>query len=52
MLGQVPIFKPEPREFQDPLVYLDAVRAQAEGHYVCCNKVQSFTKAYFHESIM
>ncbi|KAJ0003359.1 hypothetical protein NQD34_008457 [Periophthalmus magnuspinnatus] len=34
-LGQAPIFRPAPREFQDPLVYLDAVREQAEGTGMC-----------------
>lgn len=34
-LGQVPIFRPTSREFQDPLVYLDAVREQAEGAGMC-----------------
>lgn len=34
-LGQVPIFRPAPREFQDPLVYLDGVRAQAEVAGMC-----------------
>ncbi|KAM9384941.1 protein Jumonji isoform 2-T2 [Pholidichthys leucotaenia] len=34
-LGEVPVFRPVPREFQDPLVYLDAVREQAEGAGMC-----------------
>uniref|UniRef100_A0A3Q4HAU2 Protein Jumonji n=1 Tax=Neolamprologus brichardi TaxID=32507 RepID=A0A3Q4HAU2_NEOBR len=34
-LGEVPIFRPAPREFQDPLVYLDAVREQAEVAGMC-----------------
>ncbi|KAM9824501.1 protein Jumonji [Neosynchiropus ocellatus] len=34
-LGEVPIFRPAPREFQDPLVYLDAVREQAEAAGMC-----------------
>ncbi|XP_035038294.2 protein Jumonji [Hippoglossus stenolepis] len=34
-LGEVPIFRPAPREFQDPLVYLDAVREQAEATGMC-----------------
>lgn len=34
-LGQVPIFRPAQREFQDPLVYLDAVREQAEAAGMC-----------------
>ncbi|KAG7499970.1 Jumonji isoform X2 [Solea senegalensis] len=34
-LGEVPVFRPAPREFQDPLVYLDAVREQAEGAGMC-----------------
>ncbi|MEQ2205751.1 hypothetical protein XENOCAPTIV_012378 [Xenoophorus captivus] len=34
-LGEVPIFRPGPREFLDPLVYLDAVREQAEVAGMC-----------------
>ncbi|XP_018553490.1 LOW QUALITY PROTEIN: protein Jumonji [Lates calcarifer] len=34
-LGEVPVFRPAPREFQDPLVYLDAVREQAEAAGMC-----------------
>uniref|UniRef100_A0A7N9AM43 Protein Jumonji n=1 Tax=Mastacembelus armatus TaxID=205130 RepID=A0A7N9AM43_9TELE len=34
-LGEVPVFRPVPREFQDPLVYLDAVREQAEAAGMC-----------------
>ncbi|XP_020788219.2 protein Jumonji [Boleophthalmus pectinirostris] len=34
-LEQAPIFRPAPREFQDPLVYLDTVREQAEGAGMC-----------------
>ncbi|XP_042362722.1 protein Jumonji [Plectropomus leopardus] len=34
-LGEAPIFRPAPREFQDPLVYLDAVREQAEAAGMC-----------------
>ncbi|KAM8840878.1 protein Jumonji isoform 2-T2 [Spinachia spinachia] len=34
-LGEVPVFRPVPREFQDPLVYLDAVREQAEVAGMC-----------------
>uniref|UniRef100_A0A8D3A4E3 Protein Jumonji n=1 Tax=Scophthalmus maximus TaxID=52904 RepID=A0A8D3A4E3_SCOMX len=34
-LGEVPVFRPTPREFQDPLVYLDAVREQAEAAGMC-----------------
>lgn len=34
-LGQVPVFRPAQREFQDPLVYLDAVREQAEETGMC-----------------
>ncbi|XP_049889798.1 protein Jumonji isoform X2 [Epinephelus moara] len=34
-LGEVPAFRPAPREFQDPLVYLDAVREQAEAAGMC-----------------
>ncbi|XP_030596394.1 protein Jumonji isoform X2 [Archocentrus centrarchus] len=34
-LGEVPVFRPGPREFQDPLVYLDAVREQAEMSGMC-----------------
>ncbi|KAL3043804.1 hypothetical protein OYC64_003626 [Pagothenia borchgrevinki] len=34
-LGEAPVFRPAPREFQDPLVYLDAVREQAEGAGMC-----------------
>nr|XP_057902844.1 protein Jumonji isoform X2 [Doryrhamphus excisus] len=34
-LGEVPVFLPAPREFQDPLVYLDAVREQAEAAGMC-----------------
>ncbi|XP_076005878.1 protein Jumonji-like [Genypterus blacodes] len=34
-LGDVPVFRPAPREFQDPLVYLDAVREQAEVSGMC-----------------
>ncbi|CAL1584715.1 unnamed protein product [Knipowitschia caucasica] len=35
VLGQAPIFRPASREFHDPLVYLDAVREQAEGAGLC-----------------
>ncbi|TRY94328.1 hypothetical protein DNTS_016633 [Danionella cerebrum] len=34
-LKQVPIFKPSSREFQDPLVYLDSFREQAESCGMC-----------------
>lgn len=34
-LGEVPVFRPSQREFQDPLVYLDAVREQAEVAGMC-----------------
>uniref|UniRef100_A0A096LTR6 Protein Jumonji n=1 Tax=Poecilia formosa TaxID=48698 RepID=A0A096LTR6_POEFO len=34
-LGEVPVFRPTQREFQDPLVYLDAVREQAEVSGMC-----------------
>ncbi|XP_037548716.1 protein Jumonji isoform X1 [Nematolebias whitei] len=34
-LGEAPFFRPLPREFQDPLVYLDAVREQAEVAGMC-----------------
>lgn len=34
-LGEVPIFRPVPREFQDPLAYLDLVREQAEAAGLC-----------------
>ncbi|XP_030003870.1 protein Jumonji [Sphaeramia orbicularis] len=34
-LGEVPVFRPAQREFQDPLVYLDAVREQAEAAGMC-----------------
>lgn len=34
-LGEAPVFRPLPREFLDPLVYLDAVREQAEAAGVC-----------------
>uniref|UniRef100_A0A3P9JF15 Protein Jumonji n=1 Tax=Oryzias latipes TaxID=8090 RepID=A0A3P9JF15_ORYLA len=34
-LGEAPVFRPAPREFQDPLVYLDAVREQAEVAGMC-----------------
>uniref|UniRef100_A0AAQ5Z6S9 Protein Jumonji n=1 Tax=Amphiprion ocellaris TaxID=80972 RepID=A0AAQ5Z6S9_AMPOC len=34
-LGEVPVFRPAQREFQDPLVYLDAVREQAEVYGMC-----------------
>uniref|UniRef100_A0A672I3W6 Protein Jumonji n=1 Tax=Salarias fasciatus TaxID=181472 RepID=A0A672I3W6_SALFA len=34
-LGEAPAFRPAPREFQDPLVYLDAVREQAEVAGMC-----------------
>ncbi|KAI4817393.1 hypothetical protein KUCAC02_010794, partial [Chaenocephalus aceratus] len=34
-LGEAPVFRPAPREFQDPLVYLDAVRELAEGAGMC-----------------
>uniref|UniRef100_A0A3Q3AF52 Protein Jumonji n=1 Tax=Kryptolebias marmoratus TaxID=37003 RepID=A0A3Q3AF52_KRYMA len=34
-LDEVPVFRPGPREFQDPLVYLDAVREQAEVAGMC-----------------
>ncbi|XP_061764467.1 protein Jumonji isoform X1 [Nerophis ophidion] len=35
VLGEVPVFLPVPREFQDPLVYLDTVREQAEDAGMC-----------------
>ncbi|XP_029022751.1 protein Jumonji isoform X2 [Betta splendens] len=34
-LGAVPVCRPAPREFQDPLVYLDSVREQAEAAGMC-----------------
>lgn len=34
-LGEAPVFRPAPREFLDPLVYLDAVREQAEAAGMC-----------------
>lgn len=34
-LGDAPVFRPVPREFQDPLVYLDAVREPAEVAGMC-----------------
>lgn len=34
-LGDVPVCRPVPREFQDPLVYLDSVREQAEAAGMC-----------------
>ncbi|XP_008329926.1 protein Jumonji isoform X3 [Cynoglossus semilaevis] len=34
-LGDVPVFRPAPREFLDPLIYLDAVREQAEVAGMC-----------------
>ncbi|XP_051527669.1 protein Jumonji-like isoform X1 [Myxocyprinus asiaticus] len=34
-LGEVPVFKPSSREFQDPLVYLDSVRERAEACGLC-----------------
>uniref|UniRef100_A0A7N6A5E0 Protein Jumonji n=1 Tax=Anabas testudineus TaxID=64144 RepID=A0A7N6A5E0_ANATE len=34
-LGEVPVCRPGPREFQDPLVYLDSVREQAEAAGMC-----------------
>lgn len=34
-LGEVPVCRPAPREFQDPLVYLDSVREQAEAAGMC-----------------
>ncbi|KAI7799134.1 putative protein Jumonji [Triplophysa rosa] len=34
-LGDVPILKPNSREFQDPLVYLDSVRERAETCGMC-----------------
>ncbi|KAM3858036.1 protein Jumonji [Diretmus argenteus] len=34
-LGEVPVFRPAPREFQDPMVYLDAVREKAEVAGMC-----------------
>uniref|UniRef100_A0A673L5E1 Protein Jumonji-like n=1 Tax=Sinocyclocheilus rhinocerous TaxID=307959 RepID=A0A673L5E1_9TELE len=34
-LGEVPIFKPSSREFQDPLVYLDSVRERADSSGLC-----------------
>uniref|UniRef100_A0A1A8JLP2 Protein Jumonji n=1 Tax=Nothobranchius kuhntae TaxID=321403 RepID=A0A1A8JLP2_NOTKU len=34
-LGEAPVFRPAPREFQDPLVYLDAAREQAEVAGMC-----------------
>lgn len=34
-LGDVPVCRPAPREFQDPLVYLDSVREPAEAAGMC-----------------
>ncbi|KAG7458160.1 hypothetical protein MATL_G00235130 [Megalops atlanticus] len=34
-LTEVPVLRPGPREFQDPLVYLDSVREQAEPYGLC-----------------
>ncbi|XP_068189388.1 protein Jumonji [Antennarius striatus] len=34
-LGDAPVFRPAPREYLDPLVYLDAVREQAEAAGMC-----------------
>lgn len=34
-LGEAPVFRPVPREFLDPLVYLDAVRELAETAGIC-----------------
>uniref|UniRef100_A0A671MXT8 Protein Jumonji n=1 Tax=Sinocyclocheilus anshuiensis TaxID=1608454 RepID=A0A671MXT8_9TELE len=34
-LGEVPIFKPSSREFQDPLLYLDSVRERADSSGLC-----------------
>uniref|UniRef100_A0AAY4EHD9 Protein Jumonji n=1 Tax=Denticeps clupeoides TaxID=299321 RepID=A0AAY4EHD9_9TELE len=34
-LGEVPAFRPNAREFQDPLVYLDSVRDRAEQCGLC-----------------
>ncbi|XP_077363419.1 protein Jumonji isoform X1 [Festucalex cinctus] len=34
-LGEVPVFLPESREFQDPMAYLDGVRQQAEAAGIC-----------------
>lgn len=34
-LGEAPVFRPAPREFLDPLIYLDAVREQAEAAGMC-----------------
>ncbi|XP_041664698.1 protein Jumonji isoform X2 [Cheilinus undulatus] len=34
-LGEAPVFRPAPREFLDPLVYLDVVREQAEEAGMC-----------------
>ncbi|XP_056153884.1 LOW QUALITY PROTEIN: protein Jumonji [Lampris incognitus] len=34
-LGEAPVFRPAPREFQDPLVYLDVVRERAESAGLC-----------------
>nr|XP_029138450.1 LOW QUALITY PROTEIN: protein Jumonji-like [Labrus bergylta] len=34
-LGEAPVFRPAPREFLDPLVYLDAAREQAEDAGMC-----------------
>ncbi len=34
-LGEAPVFRPVQREFLDPLVYLDAVREQAEAAGMC-----------------
>ncbi|KAG5842586.1 hypothetical protein ANANG_G00179200 [Anguilla anguilla] len=34
-LTEVPAFRPGSREFQDPLAYLDSVRAQAEPYGLC-----------------
>uniref|UniRef100_A0A3B3TEB5 Protein Jumonji n=1 Tax=Paramormyrops kingsleyae TaxID=1676925 RepID=A0A3B3TEB5_9TELE len=34
-MTEVPVFRPSPREFQDPLVYVDMVRERAEPHGIC-----------------
>uniref|UniRef100_A0A6Q2YW68 Protein Jumonji n=1 Tax=Esox lucius TaxID=8010 RepID=A0A6Q2YW68_ESOLU len=34
-MGEAPVFRPDQREFQDPLVYLDSVRERAESFGLC-----------------
>ncbi|XP_033010528.1 protein Jumonji isoform X2 [Lacerta agilis] len=35
MMEEIPIFKPSPKEFHDPLIYIESIRAQVEKYGMC-----------------